>query len=144
MQVDGGLRPVFRKHLPMLFFQSVETGGTGQGVPDSHYIAQGGISGWIEYKQTTGHTVDLRPEQISWLLRYSRLGGRAWIAARRRSPGGPRSPACDELHLLPGSLAVEARAGGLRCPALSQPPHWVASGGPSRWPWAEVLRLLLA
>ena len=168
MTVDDGLRPIFRQHLPQLMWTSIETGGTGLGVPDSHYLAparlacpqcrdlkesmrmcycaiSAGAEGMIEYKRTDGWAVDLRPEQVAYLTRRARLGGRAFVGVRRRHAGGPRrGPPVDALHLFPGSLAREALAGGLRCPALQVPAHHVWPGGPSRWPWTEVLAALLA
>lgn len=141
--IDGGLRKLFRDHLPQLHWTSIETGGTGQGVADSNYLAPGGREGWVEYKQTEGWTVTLRPEQVSWLDRRHRLGGRAWIAVRRRAKAGPRrGPPVDELHVFHAGLAREAKSGGLRHPEVAAA-ALVLRGGPSRWDWVAVLGLLL-
>lgn len=141
MSVDDGLRPIFREHLLGFDWQSIETGGTGSGVPDSNYCSKG-REGWIEYKATEGWAVTLEPEQIGWICRRVRYGGRVWIGVRRRNDGGPRRGApVDELWLIPGKFAKEARIGGLRAMAsLPGVSHW--GGGPSRWDWVMVARWL--
>lgn len=145
MSVDDGLRPIFRSYLIPLGFdmQSVETGGTGRGIPDTNYCT-GGLEGWIEFKATSGWSVDLSPEQIGWIERRVRHGGRVWIAVRRRHEGGARrGGAVDELYLLPGKFVRDARLNGLRGANLG--PHLMGpfEDGPSRWDWdtvAEALR----
>lgn len=152
--IDGGLRKLFREHVPQFDWCSIETGPATGGVPDSNYCAPRpdtgrakdawvglGIEGWVEYKQTGGWAVTLKPEQVGWICRRVRYGGRVWIAVRQQAPAGPRREARDALWLVPGRYAREARelglrglAGALACPA------W--QGGPARWPWAEVARLL--
>lgn len=145
--IDGGLRRLFRKNLPEYFWTSIETGGTGLGIPDSHYLLEG-ASGWIEYKQTDGHAVTLTEFQAAWLCRCARCGGRAWVAVRRHHTGGSRrGPPVDELYLFPGALAAAARAGGLREPRVAETcaregMPW--PGGPAHWPWAAVGALLAA
>src|ERR1700676_224720 len=138
MSVDDGLRALFRSHLPTLFMQSIETGGTGQGIPDTHYI-RAGISGWIEYKKTDAWAVPLEAEQVAWISRYVRYGGRAYVAVRRRHAGGPRKGApTDELHIYHGRDSPRLRAVGLRADG----PLLRADGGPARWPWPTILALL--
>jgi len=142
---DDGLRPIMKTNLEMLRFhcQSVETGGTGQGIPDTNYCCDG-VEGWYECKATDGHAVTLRPEQIGWIERRLRCGGRVFVAVRRRHQGGPRlGAACDELHLLPGHLARRARLGGLRDPEVLAgcAGRWL--GGPQRWDWRAVAEALL-
>ncbi len=139
--IDAGLRPIFRKHLPSWDWQSVETGSTGGGVPDSNYCHDG-VEGWLEYKQTTGWAVTLAPDQIGWISRRVRHGGRVHVAVRRRTLGGPRSgPPADQLWLFHGHWAVEARVNGLRG-------DWAGvgaikwDGGPSGWNWAEIAALI--
>jgi len=138
---DGGLRPIFREHLRHMDWTSIETGGTGRGVADSNFCSNG-TEGWVEFKQTEGYAVTLRPEQIAWISRRVRHGGRVLIAVRRWHDGGPRrgSP-CDELWLLPGSVAALARAAGLRGVASSALGVW--EGGPSRWDWGQIGQALL-
>jgi hypothetical protein len=136
MAGDGGLRPLFRKFIPWIHWQSVETGGTGLGVPDSNYCGRG-VEGWVEYKWTAGWAVTLSPEQVGWHCRRARAGGRTFIAVRRRCPPGPRRAGADELWLLHGRFAPDLRSGGLR----SAPPGSVVGcwpGGPARWDWEAV------
>lgn len=137
MTTDGGLRPIFRQRLTSVHWQSVETGMTGRGVPDSNGCAAG-VEFWVEFKVTVGWAVTLRPEQVAWLMRRARAGGRVFVAVRRRCAAGPRrGPASDELWLLDGSAADVLKASGLRCPDALVLGHWY--GGPSRWDWPSVL-----
>src|SRR6266699_154364 len=103
--IDGGLRKIFRKHLPKFHWLSVETGLTEQGVPDSNFCIDG-REGWVEFKLTSANKVTFRSEQIGWLLRRSRAGGRTYIAVRYHPPGGPRrGPPRDALYIYPGAAA---------------------------------------
>jgi hypothetical protein len=142
MAIDGGLRPLFRANLPQFDWTSVESGTTGGGIPDSNYC-HGGTEGWIEYKQTAGYVITLRPEQVGWIARRVRHGGRVWVAVRQLAPAGPRREARDALWLVPGRLAVEARTGGLR-PLDGAPgvPTW--HHGPRAWDWRAVAAVLVA
>ena len=139
---DGDLRSIFRKKLPHFHHVSVETGSTGRGIPDMEYCYNG-QSGWVEFKRTGGWTVDLRPEQVAWLLRRSRAGGRCFVAVRRQTLAGPRKgPPADELWLLRGSAAAELKLGGLK----KAPPNAVVGlweNGPAKWDWAAIERALL-
>lgn len=142
---DDGLRSIFKSHLETMGFhmQSVETGGTGQGIPDTNFCVSG-IEGWVEYKATDGWAVTLRPEQIGWIERRLRHGGRVLIAVRRRHAGGPRlGQPVDELHLLPGHVARLARIGGLRAPEVLEAALGRWCGGPSRWDWSSVAEALV-
>jgi hypothetical protein len=145
-KIDGGLRQEFRTRLPKFDWLSIETGMTEGGVPDSNFCLDG-KDGWIEYKKTDGWAITLEPEQVGWLLRRTRHGGRAFVAVRRRCPAGVRRVAADELYLLWGGLARELRDGGLRAALDPRNPasrgllgYW--SGGPSRWSWPEVATVL--
>ena len=143
---DDGLRPIMKRNLELLRFhcQSIETGGTGQGIPDTNFCCDG-VEGWYECKATTGWTVDLRPEQIGWIERRLRCGGRVFVAVRRRHLGGARrGAAVDELHLLPGHVARAARLSGLRDPEVRSAALGCWVGGPSRWDWQSVAAALLA
>src|SRR3954453_14766207 len=99
--MDGGLRKLFRQYVQPCDWQSIETAMTGGGVPDSNYCMDG-VEGWIEFKLTTHWIVPLRPEQIGWLLRGTRFGGRVFIAVRRQTKVGLRTATADELWLLHG------------------------------------------
>jgi hypothetical protein len=139
-KIDGGLRKLFRENLPDFFWTSVETGGTARGVPDANYL-KNGTEGWIEYKWTKRWTPkSFEPEQVAWHLRRAREGGRSFIAVRRQCAVGPRTAAADELYLFRGADAGLVRAEGLRgsCAPLLQ-----FAGGPARWSWDEVRRVLL-
>ena len=138
MSVDGGLRALFRAHLPEAFIQSIETGQTGRGIPDLYYI-HAGRSGWVECKATAAWSVPLETEQVAWLCRHARAGGRSWVAVRRHHAGGPRKgPPADMLYLIRGEESPRLKAEGIN--SLDQ--HW--PGGPSRWPWPAILALLTA
>lgn len=163
MSVDDGLRGLFRKHIPPpVDVLTVETGLTTQGVPDSNYCfprALGGIEVWVEHKSVRrGFAVRMRPEQVGWIERRVRHGGRVFVAIRRRLDGGRRVEACDELWLYRGAGAEHLQRHGL-APAYhalrgdperrsgsrpSLPSAYVGSwgGGPGRWPWSVVRRAL--
>jgi hypothetical protein len=139
---DAGLRPLFRQHLLQFDWCSVESGLTGRGIPDSNYCREG-VEGWVEFKTTPGWTVPLRPEQVGWIARRCRHGGRVWVAVRQLHPGGPRQPARDSLWLIPGQLAMDAKAHGLR-PFLAARSGLRWDGGPGGWDWRAVAAALVA
>jgi hypothetical protein len=143
--IDGGLRGLFRENLKIGWsWTTIETGGTGRGVPDSHFCCRG-VSGWLEYKtQKSLGCVALRPEQIAWLSRYSRCGGRAMVAVRHQHDGGVRKGAAtDTLWLLRGDNPVAVRERGLILDAPWVLGRW--KGGPSAgWRWDVIGELLLA
>lgn len=145
MSDDGGLRPEFRTRLPQFDWNSVETGMTAGGVPDSNFCC-GGVEGWIEYKQTAGWTVPLRPVQVGWILRRVRHGGRVFVGLRQRRSPGLRVEARDRLWILSGSAARELKQLGVadsgKLPAGAVLGWW--DGGPAAWDWAAVSDLLLS
>jgi hypothetical protein len=129
---------LFRKNLPG-HWQSIETGGTGRGVPDSNYCING-KEGWVEFKCCDAQKVVIRPEQVAWIHRRVREGGRVWIATRRQHSGGPRKgDPCDELFLTPGSDILALCEDGL----FGATYHSFANG-PARWDWEAVGRILVA
>ena len=132
--MDGDLRKHFRAKLPDMDWQSVETGGTGRGVPDLNFCWRG-IEGWVEFKLAKGWQVSLRPEQVGWLMRRSRAGGRTFIITRQQTK------ALDTLHIHAGAAAGALKASGLRGgpPALFQ-----AFGGPRSWDWKTIQRTLVS
>lgn len=99
-------------------------------MPDAEYCAPRGpglegVCGWIEGKQTETTRVELRPEQVGWLLHRARVGGRVTVAVRQRYAAGPRrGPARDALWLLDGAQADAAKAGGLSVDAPYYLGHW--------------------
>jgi hypothetical protein len=136
---DGNLKNIFRAKLPEAHWQPVETWSTGQGVPDVEYCFPGGFSGWIENKLTAGWRVKYEPHQVGWLERRARMGGRCFVAVRRRCPAGPhRGPACDELWLFPGSKARLL----LKEKMVASEALGIYSGGPAQWNWAAIKKHL--
>ncbi len=137
--MDGGLRALFRQHLPEVDWQSIETPMTGGGVPDSNYCVDG-FSGWIEHKKTDGWAVEVKIAQVGWIERRIRHGGRVLVAVRRKLPAGPRrGPAVDELYLFRGAAIRNLKDRGLMG-VLDD--HVIGSwhSGPQRWDWGAVLR----
>jgi len=135
--MDGGLRQLFRKNIGSCDWTSIESAMTSGGIPDCNYCMDG-VEGWIEFKKMSGWRVPLRPDQIGWIMRRSRHGGRVFIAARRVSVAGPlKGSATDELWLLRGRYAIELRTLGVRdCPSDAIVGRWM--GGPAAWDWDEV------
>lgn len=142
MSIDGGLRKIFREKLPDIDWTSIETGGTGKGIPDSNGCKDG-HEFWVEYKLTSAWTVGLEPEQVGWITRRARFGGKVFVAVRRKTTAGPRKGrAVDELWLYRGADARELKTLGIKD---GPPPLHVSEGGPAKWNWnairLELLRL---
>lgn len=136
--IDGGLRKLFRIHLPTFHWVSVETGLTEQGVPDSNYCVDG-IEGWVEYKLSITNKVWLKPEQIGWHERRARAGGRTFIAVRFNHLGGPRKgQPKDCLFIYAGAAVRSVAVSGLTVPSLAR---W--ENGPARWDWAAIGKVLI-
>jgi hypothetical protein len=122
---DGQLRQLFQKHLPSFHWQSIETWSTGRGVPDANYC-YAGSEGWIEMKRAVGWRCKIEPEQIAWLERRARAGGRVFIAVRRIKP--PQT-----FWLFHGNQAR------LLLGRLSElTPLVLATGNPGSWPWKTI------
>ena len=142
--IDGGLRPLFRDKLRRGFhWQSIETGGTGRGIPDSNYCEQGWGEGWVEFKLTDAWSVGIDAEQVGWLKTRLLYGGRTFLAVRRRHAGGPRKGvAVDQLWMCSGWYAGAVKADGLR----SEDVVWLGvwSGGAAQWDWDAVREALRA
>jgi hypothetical protein len=142
---DDGLRALVHRNLPQFHWQSVETGAISSGVPDSNYCFQG-VEGWVEMKATDGWAVTLRPEQIGWIARRVRAGGRVHVMVRRRHSGGARrGPPVDELwviHIRHDEDIRYLKLGGLRH-AEKMATTLVLTGGPARWLWGSVAVALL-
>lgn len=137
--MDGGLRQEFHTRLRWVHWVAVESGLTGKGIPDSNGCAQG-REFWIEYKFDNHWACRLLPEQVAWHWRRYRVGGTTFIATRRTSKPGPRTPAADELWLHEGRWVRELKDGGLRgAPALG-----IWGGGPGCWDWEEVGSILMS
>lgn len=125
---DAALRQIFQQRLPLFHWQSVETWSTGRGVPDLNYCCDG-AEGWIEMKRVNGWRCRIDPEQIAWMERRIRAGGRVFLAARRREP--PQT-----FWLFSGSAARGLASLREAQPLLS------ATGNPASWPWPEIAILL--
>jgi hypothetical protein len=143
--IDGGLRIMFRTHLKAGWhWQSIETGGTGLGVPDSNFCTEvqgGGVEGWIEFKRTDAWAVQFRTEQVGWARERRMRKGRVFAAVRRHHDGGPRlGKPVDELWLFGGDEIPRLARDGLR---VAQP-LGVWHGGSGRWNWKEVATLLIS
>lgn len=138
-QPDAGLRKLFHGRLPDLHWQAIELGVVGRGVPDSNYCGDG-IEGWVEFKATGTFAVGLRPEQVGWILRRCRSGGRVFVITRRQHDGGPLlGGETDELWVHEGWDAADLKAHGLQV----APPVLRQEGGPSRWDWGLVRGVLV-
>jgi hypothetical protein len=140
--IDGSLRKIFRNKLRRGYdWQSIETGGTGRGIPDSNACEEKYGEFWVEFKQTDAWAVDIDSEQVGWLKRRILYGGRTFLAVRRWNDGGPRrGAAVDELWLCSGWYSGEVRASGLRAEGVVWLGVW--SGGPSQWDWDAVKEAL--
>jgi hypothetical protein len=123
---DGGLPKMFRQHLSAAQWTPVETGATSQGVPDHEYCYPGGKQGWVEFKSSMAWAVIIRPEQVGWLLRRHRMGGRSFIAVRRQ---------LSELWMIEGGEAARLKADGLK----GVHPLLVCH---EPWDWAQVEKIL--
>lgn len=129
---DGGLRKIFRDHLPWFDWQSIESHATGGGIPDMNYC-YGGVEGWLELKGVKrGNKPTFTRFQPAWIDRRVGAGGRVRIAVRVMKPGR------DELWMFAGHQVWNLKARGLD-EALSVG-YW--SGGPQRWDWKAVEEIL--
>lgn len=137
---DAGLRKLFSDHLIGGHWQSIESGSTGKGIPDQEYCFPKNKSGWIEHKQTSANAVKIDPEQVGWIERRVRMGGRVFLAVRKRCAAGPRREAADELHLFYGRDIRAVFLQGLNgATAIGRWP-----GGPAKWDWNTVKKVITA
>lgn len=128
---DGGLASLLSSRMPHVHWQSIETGGTGRGIPDLN-ACHNGREVWIELKRVDGWQVKFRPEQVAWIERRARVGGRVYVMARKRGV------VVDDLWLLDHTaprLLIQGTA-IRRLPASSIIRAW--SGGPSQWDWGII------
>jgi hypothetical protein len=138
--MDGELRAIFQKHLPLAHWQAIESALTGPGIPDAEYCFPGGVSGWLEFKRTrpgSPWTVDIRKEQVAWAERRLRKGGRIHLAVRQKHAPNRLRGALDALFLYRGADLRAVFQNGLKTPPLGL---W--HGGPARWDWAAIAREL--
>jgi hypothetical protein len=136
MKKDGDLRSIFRTKLRHWHWSTIETGVIAPGTPDSEFFTTEGVQGWIEFKWTNIFYVQIKPLQVAWLMRRSRMGGNAWIAVRR-TPQSQKELGSDELWIIAGHQAENLFRGGLKnIHAL----YW--EGGPANWNFEEIIRTL--
>ena len=143
MAIDGGLRKIFQDKLnPRGYhFQAIETGSTGRGIPDLNGCIDF-TEFWIEFKKTSANAIQISPEQVAWILRRKRAGGNVYIAVRKKCSKGPRREAKDELWLIDGSSAADVKEHGLKPGTTSVWILGIWSGGPSKWDWEAVHKIL--
>jgi hypothetical protein len=132
---DGGLRRIFSDCFKEAQWTSIESRLTAGGIPDVEYCFPGGKSGWIEFKKTESMKIHhLRPLQVAWIDRRSRLGGKVFLAVRYIS----FKKQIDRLYLIPGiSIKDVAREGlgGLYFFGLFE-------DGPGFWDWNAIRKML--
>lgn len=135
---DGNLRNLLQKHLPNFHWVTIESGFVSRGVPDLNGCTNG-HDFWVECKKTKSWTVVVRPEQIAWIEKRIRYGGKVFIAVRRQNITKQNS--ADELWLLDGTAARPLRSAGLNVlPAHIILGRW--PGGPAAWPWPAIAGLI--
>lgn len=126
---DGDLRNIFKKNLPQFHWQPIELGAGGVGCLDANFCWNS-IEGWIEYKKLQKNRIDLRPEQIGWVLQRIRHGGLVKVAVRLQEPG------IDSLLLFDGSMVTDFTSKN-----LNDNYHLVQSsyhGSPRNWNWDDI------
>jgi hypothetical protein len=138
--MDGELRQLFRQNIRGGFFQAIESGGVGSGIADVFYCLRG-VSGWIECKRTSANAVVISPFQTSWAEALHRAGGNTFFAVRQHAPAGKRRLACDNLWMIHACGGRGLLDGGLSAVV----PQYILGqwpGGPSKWDWLEVEKIL--
>jgi len=125
--IDGKLNDLLRKHLPEVDWVRIESGGTGLGIPDLNY-AYDGREGWIELKGLiAGFKFGMRPQQVAWIERRRRHGGKVLIFVRKG----------DAAWLFPGDAARDLFDRGLRAVDKWMPlVHF--EGSPATWNWRDL------
>lgn len=126
MTKDGGLRELFRQHLPDIHWVSIESPLTGAGIPDVNGCL--GREFWIEFKQCSANAVRIDKFQVAWNERRHRAGGLTFLAVRQK----------ERLYLFRGQDIRAIFLYGLR----GADPLLVTSDGVSTWDWPAVKRLL--
>jgi hypothetical protein len=126
-QNDGGLRVLFRKHLPQVHWTTIESRFTESGIPDLNGCLDG-VEFWLECKLARGWKIVVRPSQISWMSRRIRCGGRCFVAVRRKTKSA------DEFWLFHGADILTLRTQGI----AHVTPIIVWGDGPTRWPWGSI------
>lgn len=137
MARDGGLRALFMGRIKNAHWQAIETWSTGQGVPDCN-VCLAGAETWIEFKTTATNALRISKEQVGWIERRLRAGGRVLVIVRWRCAAGPRREARDELLIYDGSNVRALMLGGIA--ATIAMIRW--DGGPRAWDWNAITEIL--
>jgi hypothetical protein len=133
VKVDGGLPQLLIERLPHVDWVRIESGMTARGAPDMNGC-RSGTDCWVEAKLAAGWVVKkAKAQQVAWLERRTRAGGRCIVAVRQTGAKGR-----DVLWLF--------RAGALRLlfdgSRLDQIPAEMRlgrhTGGPAVWRWNEI------
>jgi hypothetical protein len=137
MARDGGLRSLFAEHIKTAHWQAIETWSTGQGVPDVN-VCLNSTETWIEFKATATNALRISTEQVGWIERRLRAGGRVLVIVRWRCDAGPRRQARDELLIFAGADVRALMLGGIS--AAVPLARW--DGGPRAWNWDTIAGML--
>jgi Holliday junction resolvase len=133
---DGGIAGLLSARMPHVHWQSIETGGTGRGIPDLN-ACRDGREVWIELKRIDGWRINFRPEQVAWIERRTRVGGRVLVLARKKGRE------VDDLMLLsPAAPRLLISQTAVRDLNFGSHILGVWTGGPTRWDWAGIERAL--
>jgi len=141
---DAGLRKVVQHHLHKSqgwLWTPVETAGTRQGVPDTHWAhIPSFTSGWVEHKATHGWAVTVRPHQIAWIDLHMRAGVHCLIMVRAMGVGSSHDRG-DSLWVIDGAAIKALAEKGLNgIPGLAVLGRWC--GELHEWNWPAVQQLM--
>ena len=100
---EANLWKQLRENLKDCDLQRLESGMTSRGIPDVNGCCDG-KEFWIELKYTKTNKVGIRPEQVAWMLRRRKNGGRTFILVKTQK----------ELYVYPGWLAKDVLDEGLK------------------------------
>jgi hypothetical protein len=142
-KADDGLRKIIHDCLPKpdWAWTPLETGGTTNGVPDSHFLHRPtGRQGWVESKKSDGWAVKVEPHQVAWHeIRAEHCN--TFFAVRTRGVAASGGMG-DGMWLIRGTAAKLLADGGLRAALEGGAVIGTWRGSPRRWAWWEIERLL--
>ena len=136
MSTDGGLYQLMKKKIRADWVRTEST--MGEGVPDANVCLEG-CDTWIEFKQTTGWKVGVRPSQVAWAKRRISHGGRVLFMVRQQNTVIADSR--DVLWVIKGEGAETLATDGLKyfpSPMLLL----VNENGPRKWEWDLINAIL--
>ena len=137
---DGGLYPLFQKHIKEFHWQRIEPTSATAGMPDCNYCFEG-TEGWLELKQEKNGKIDLRPVQIGWILDRARHGGLIRIAVRVSFI--PMMPEEDLLIIYDGALVRDYYKRKITDNETMKFAINFWRGGPKSWDWNEIKQSLI-